>query len=87
MLERPLTVMLDNASPYRGSVLTFGYVNERDSDQPQLSSMQPEPNSDITDRASQMWQLYLPTIYLSCNARDATCDLPEIPSLNIKKSL
>ena len=79
MLERPLTVMLDYASLYRGSVLTFGYVNERDYDQAQLSPMQSEPNSDITDRASEMWRLYIPTIYLSCNATRRAIFLKYLP--------
>jgi hypothetical protein len=50
MLERPLTVMLDGCFTVYGVLYTpSAMLTKETSDQRQLSSMQSEPNSDITD--------------------------------------
>jgi hypothetical protein len=85
MLERPLTVMLDGSFTVYGVLYTpSAMLTKETSEQRQLSSMQSEPNSDITDCALSVWH---PSIFprYATESRDATCDLlPEISSLNIE---
>jgi hypothetical protein len=57
-------------------VLTFGYVEERDSVHHQLSSMQRQPNSDIAVAVSPMWHSFLLTISRYIQDLDATrCEI------------
>jgi hypothetical protein len=84
MLERPLTVMLDVCLTVYGVLcLPSAMLTKETSEQRQLSSIHSEPNSDITDCALSVWHPFIFPRYIQ-KRRDATCDLPEISSLNIE---
>jgi len=71
MLERPLTVMLDGCFTVYGVLyIPSAMLTKETSEHRQLSSMQSEPNSDITDCALLMWHFRIPTVYAKETRRD-----------------